>query len=177
MGLDIDKCRVCDTHEEEAAELFLFSSDDNISKLALFAHFRDFVYEAEREVYDVQKIREMHNLKEITNMCGGEWDYWEFRGIDVNGQVKEFDITFSEMPIYKEKGHALKYVTEGYQRKGMTAEFHANILHSHSENRDVEAEIFIFSNERLNVCKQFCLPNQPLLCWKLGKFDFIMFDY
>lgn len=181
MGLDIDKCRVCEPIDEEASELFLYFSDTNKSKIALFDYFKQYVYESEREVYDLDGLLKMHQLQEITNMCF--WDVWEFRAIDHNGNVVEFTLNEDDVPKKILKGKAIKYISIDYQRKGMTKDFYTNILagcwyvDGNSDKKIEESEDIIFTNERLNACKQYCDPNQPLLSWKLEDLEFILFDY
>ncbi len=181
MGLDIDICTVCDPIDEEASEMFLYPSDTNKCKIAFFNHFKQYVYNAEREVYDLDELVMTHQLKEITNMC--YWDVWEFRAIDKDGNVVEFTLKEDEVPKKILKGTAIKYVSTGYQRKGMTKEFYTNILagcwyvDGNSDKKIEESEDIVFTNDRLNACKQYCEPNNPLLGWKLDELDFVMFDY
>ena len=182
MGLDISKCVVRDKTDLCAAELFLYSFETNKSKLALFHHFKEYVYDATREVYDMETLRTRHGVVELTRMCSDDLG-WEMTGRNAEGNEINFFCRDEDIPIKTEHGKGLRFEEVEYQRKGMKQEFYTNVLSGcwyvvdAPDKSPDDANNFIFTNDLLDECKRYCEPNQRLLNWHLSEKEFVLFDY
>lgn len=180
MGLDIYKRVVCTPDDDDASEMILGFEETNKSIIALFEHFSDYVYERDVKHADFQPLLDTHGMVEIKGISYG--DDVIFTGVNAQGEVFDFIVEYDDIPHVFIHCKCMKYKEIGYQRKGMNKQFYTEWLSgcwyvAESERNDDEAEIVIFSNERLKQCKKYCDDGQPFKNWSLTDKEYVAFSY
>lgn len=183
MGLDVYKYEL---QKKSADELVLYPKsydEDTKAKTNLFESLpQEYIHKETEEIHDFQELFSLRKLNHMdwgfsVQYFGDKEDYSDSYYVFVHKKTQEeLKFGFNEVPEILEPKHIIKVKETGYQRSGLKQGFKEAHLKKFPEFTGY-ATVYINSQEALDLIKEWCLPNTPLLEWELKENEIITIDW